>query len=92
MNIGTQFEFVNEYANPKYLVGLKIDLRSPQGNAMAIVASTDSALKDEGVSSAERKAYIKEALSGNYENVLRTTSRWILLVIIDFDGNETSMF
>ncbi len=54
-----------------------VQLSGEDGNSMAIVARTRKALRRANVPLSEIEAYSNEALSGNYDNVLQTTMRWV---------------
>lgn len=61
---------------PKY-EDITVNLSNRDGNAMAVMAAVTQALRQAGVSEEERSAYFKEATSGDYDNVLATTLRWV---------------
>lgn len=61
---------------PKY-PEIVVPLVGQDGNPMAIVGRTLAAMRSAGVSDEERKKYQEEALSGDYNNVLNTTMRWV---------------
>lgn len=56
---------------------IKVPLVGQNGNAFSIIGRTERALYRYGVSKEERDQYIKEATSGNYDNVLATTMHWV---------------
>jgi len=53
------------------------------GNAFAILGRVRSALKREGVSAEEIGRFCEEAMSGDYDHLLRTVMAWV-----DVDGDE----
>jgi len=59
---------------PKYNV--EVQLTGNDGNAFNIIAQVNRALRD--VASAEEiKQYQQEAMSGDYDNLLRVTQEWV---------------
>lgn len=60
---------------PKYDV--TVQLVGQDGNAFAIMGAVDRVLRQHGVDKTEREAYMKEATSGDYGNLLRVTSEWV---------------
>ncbi|MGD9729669.1 MAG: hypothetical protein AB7L09_02715 [Nitrospira sp.] len=62
------------------------------GNAFSIIGACASAMKQAGVSSTTRHAFIWEATSGDYENVLRTADLWVTLVHIAPAGEQGGSF
>ena len=56
---------------------IKVRLIGQDGNAFAILASVNGALKKAGVEKPERDAYFAEATSGDYEHLLAVTTRWV---------------
>jgi hypothetical protein len=60
---------------PKYPI--TVQLTGNDGNAFAIMASVSRALKDYGVEREEVNTFTQEAMSGDYDNLLRTAMRWV---------------
>lgn len=56
---------------------VKVRLVGQDGNAFAIMASVKRALKKAKVDEAEISQYLAEAMSGDYDNLLRTTMNWV---------------
>jgi hypothetical protein len=56
---------------------VKVQLTGKDGNAFAILGRVSKALKAAGVSHQEAQAYCAEATSGNYDNLLATTLKWV---------------
>lgn len=55
-----------------------VKLVGEDGNAMAIIARVSGALRREaGCDQTEINAFVAEATSGDYDNVLRTALRWV---------------
>jgi hypothetical protein len=61
---------------PKY-PNVEVRLSGRDGNAFFIIGATSVALRRAGISEDEIKAYKDEATSGDYDNVLQTTMRWV---------------
>ena len=54
-----------------------VELVGQDGNALAIVAAVRQAMRRGGVSQDEQDAFMKEALSGDYDHLLQTVLRWV---------------
>lgn len=54
-----------------------VQLVGQDGNALAIIGRVSTALKRAGVDLAEVDEYQKEAMSGDYNNVLVTSMKWV---------------
>ncbi len=63
-------------AEPKY-PDVYVQLSGEDGNAFFIIGRVRKALRQAGVSNAEIDAFGDEAMSGDYDNVLRTVMRWV---------------
>jgi hypothetical protein len=61
---------------PKY-PDIRVRLVGEDGNAFAIVGRTIRAMRRAGLGSAEIARYSNEAMSGDYNNLLATTMRWV---------------
>ena len=61
---------------PKY-PDIQVKLSGEDGNAMSIIARVRQALRRGKVSFLEQKAFVDEATSGDYDNVLVTAMRWV---------------
>lgn len=55
---------------------IKVRLTGENGNAFMILGIAIKAAKRSGLSKDEIKEYTKEATSGDYDNLLRTTMTW----------------
>jgi NAD(P)H-flavin reductase len=65
---------------PKYpKAKVQIELAGPTGNAFVVMGRTEAALKDAGVGEQEIDRYRREAMSGDYNNLLRVTGEWVRL-------------
>jgi RNA-binding protein YhbY len=60
---------------PKH--NITVSLIGKDGNAFGILGSVQKALKNNGVEKVEIDAYLKEAMSGDYDHLLRTTMEWV---------------
>jgi hypothetical protein len=47
------------------------------GNAFAVIGAVQRALRKAGVHQDEINQYLKDAMSGDYDNMLRTTMDWV---------------
>lgn len=61
---------------PKY-PGVQVILVGRNGNALAIIGAVVKALKREGLPAEEVEAFRVEALSGDYDHLLRTCTKWV---------------
>ena len=57
--------------------GIVVQLTGEDGNAFAIMGRMQRALRDADVPKAEVDAYIKESMSGDYDNLLRVAMEWV---------------
>lgn len=56
---------------------IKVQLSGEDGNAYAILGRVNAALRKHDVPKDERDQFMKEATSGDYDNLLRTCSAWV---------------
>lgn len=56
---------------------IRVQLTDRDGNAFAIIGAVLTALKRAGVAPDEIKEFQREATSGDYDNLLLTTMRWV---------------
>jgi hypothetical protein len=56
---------------------IKVKLVGTDGNAFALMGKVSQALRKAGVSKEERDLFIKEATSGDYNNLLTTCCEWV---------------
>lgn len=54
-----------------------VELIGQDGNAFAIMGAVSKALRKNGVEKDEIDEYMKESMSGDYDNLLRTAIRWV---------------
>jgi len=66
----------NTMSNPKY-PDVEVQLVGEDGNAFSIMGRVTKALRKAGVAQNEIDAYREEATSGDYDNLLQTTMRWV---------------
>lgn len=60
---------------PKYNV--QVQLSGEDGNAFAIIAKVNRALRNAGATPEEMSQYQQESMSGDYNNLLRVASQWV---------------
>jgi hypothetical protein len=60
---------------PKYNVA--VQLSGNDGNAFAIIAQVNRALRNAGATPEEIAQYQQESMSGDYDNLLRVASEWV---------------
>ncbi len=58
----------------------EIDLTSIDGNAFAIMGAAQRILKQAGATKEELDEYLKESMSGDYDNLVATVSKWLVIV------------
>lgn len=58
---------------------IKVRLTGRDGNAFVIMGAVTSALKKAGAPKAELDLFREEALSGDYNNLLRTCMNWVVV-------------
>lgn len=56
---------------------IEVQLTGEDGNALFIIGRVTRSLRRYGVSNDEIRIFIDEAMSGDYNNVLRTAMRWV---------------
>jgi hypothetical protein len=56
---------------------VEVQLSGNDGNAFAIIAQVQRALKRAGATSEEISQYQKESMSGDYDNLLCVASQWV---------------
>lgn len=61
---------------PKY-PNVTVQLSGTDGNAFAILGKMRREMRRKGVSEAEVTEFMGEAMSGDYDNLLRTCLRWV---------------
>lgn len=59
---------------------VEVELIGRDGNALAIVAAVKNGLKRAGATPDQVAEFVKEALSGDYNNVLRTAIEWVEVI------------
>jgi hypothetical protein len=62
---------------PKYNV--TVQLTGEDGNAFAIMAAVKRGLQKAGASKEEITQYTMDSMSGDYDNLLRTADKWVVL-------------
>lgn len=66
-------------SDPKY-PDVHVQLTGEDGNAFAIMGKVSEALRKAKVSYEERDAFIKEVMSGDYDNLLVTCMKWVVVL------------
>ena len=61
---------------PKY-PDIAVPLTGTDGNAFAVLGKVSRALRQAGVSQAERDAFTQEATASDYDRLLQTVMRWV---------------
>jgi hypothetical protein len=56
---------------------IEVSLIGRDGNAFAIMGAVEKALRKGGISQDEISTYLKESMSGDYDNLLRTAMNWV---------------
>lgn len=63
-------------SEPKY-PNIHVDLTQIDGNAFSIIGHTMRAMRAAGLPESECATYRKEAMSGNYDNLIDVTTSWV---------------
>lgn len=58
---------------------IEVPLTGQDGNAMAIMSRVARALAEAGKSADEVNTFYREAMSGDYDNVIATCGRWVTI-------------
>jgi len=61
---------------PKY-PEITVQLTGEDGNAYNILGTVSRALRQAGVSQAERDAFMQEATAGSYNHLLQVVMQWV---------------
>lgn len=56
---------------------LEVELSGVDGNAFCLIGAVTRALKQSGAKKEELDEFRKEALSGDYDNMLQTCMKWV---------------
>jgi hypothetical protein len=59
---------------------IEVELIGNDGNAFAILGAVQRDLKRAGAPKEDLDAYFKEATSGDYDNLLAVTMKWVNIV------------
>jgi formyltetrahydrofolate synthetase len=59
------------------LFDIDVELSGTDGNAMSIMAKVRRAILNAGGSKDDAQRYLTDAMSGDYDNVLRTTMKYV---------------
>ena len=63
---------------PKY-PEIEVQLTGQDGNAFAIMGAVSRELRKGGVPKEEINEYTTQSMSGDYDNLLRTTMNWVTI-------------
>jgi len=63
-------------SGPKY-PDVEVQLTSGDGNAFAVLGAVQKALRRAHVPDDEVKAFLDDAMSSDYDHLLRTAMRWV---------------
>lgn len=66
-------------AGPRF-PGIEVQLSGNDGNAFTILGSVNKALRRNGCSQTEIDEFQNEAMSGDYDHLLRTCMKWVTVV------------
>lgn len=58
---------------------VEVQLTGTDGNAYAIMGAVERALRKAGASAEEIAKYKEESMSGDYDNLLVTAMRWVVV-------------
>lgn len=67
---------MTDIVRPKY-PDIEVELVGYDGNAMVIIGRVSTALRRGRVPREDIDAFVEEATSGDYDNVLQTCMRWV---------------
>lgn len=67
---------MSDVLRPKY-PDVQVELSGGDGNAMFIIGTVRLAMRRGGVPAEEVSAFVAEATSGDYDNVLTTCMKWV---------------
>ena len=56
---------------------IEVELIGHDGNAFAVLGRVQKAMRRAGVSKEERDEFLAEAMSGDYDHLLQTVTRWV---------------
>jgi hypothetical protein len=72
----------NKATTPKYPnVIVEMDIEGPDGNAFAIMGRVQAALRKAGATKEELAQYSMDSMSGDYDNLLATQSKWVNFLV-----------
>lgn len=56
---------------------VEVQLSGTEGNAFAVMAKVQRALKTAGANDLEVKEYLDESMAGDYDHLLQTAMKWV---------------
>ena len=74
-----------EKTNSGTVTGVKVKLIGDDGNAFAIIGKVKNTMRRSGVSKEIIDEYVKEAMSGDYDNLLTVTMKYVIITGSDDD-------
>lgn len=64
-------------ANEPIFPNVKVQLTGQDGNAFYIISKVSKAMRQEGVQTEHIQTFQEEAMSGDYNNLLRVTMKYV---------------
>lgn len=77
-HLQVKITYQKERVMPKYY--MEIDLSTIDGNAYAIMGAAQRVLKRAGATPEELSEYLEESMSGDYEHLIQTVNKWLVVV------------
>ena len=71
---------------------MKYSLRGVNGNALSVVDYVKNAMKQEGASKEQIERYVEEALSGDYNKVLRISMEYLSDLNAEYEDYEAMRY
>lgn len=63
---------------PRYSqLHISVDLKGPTGNAFCILGQATRLLREAGASDDEVRAFLLDAMDGDYDHLLEVVARWL---------------
>lgn len=71
---------------------MKYSLRGVNGNALSVVEYVKNAMRQEGASKEQIERYVEEALSGDYNKVLRISMEYLSDLNAEYEDYEAMRY
>lgn len=71
---------------------MKYSLRGVNGDALSVVEYVKNAMRQEGASKEQIERYVEEALSGDYNNVLRISMEYLSDLNAEYEDYEAMRY